>query len=41
MSTIDATATVAQPVRFHFGTVANPIRMMEFEHDSEEQLLRR
>lgn len=27
------------PLRFHFGTVANPIRMMEHEHDSAAQTL--
>lgn len=27
------------PLHFHFGTVANPIRMMEFEHDSAAEAL--
>lgn len=27
------------PLRFHFGTVANPIRMMEFEHDNAAHAL--
>ncbi len=27
------------PLRFHFGTVANPIRMMEHEHDTAAQAL--
>lgn len=27
------------PLRFHFGTVANPIRMMELEHDSAADAL--
>jgi len=27
------------PLRFHFGSVANPIRMMEYEHDSAGQAL--
>ncbi len=27
------------PLRFHFGTVANPIRMMEYEHDSAAEAL--
>lgn len=29
------------PLRFHFGTVANPIRMMEFEHDSAAEALQK
>ncbi|MEJ5252282.1 MAG: iron-sulfur cluster repair di-iron protein [Chthonomonadetes bacterium] len=29
------------PLRFHFGTVANPIRMMEYEHDNAAEALRR
>lgn len=29
------------PLRFHFGTVANPIRMMEYEHDSAAEALQK
>lgn len=29
------------PLHFHFGTVANPIRMMEFEHDSAAEALQK